>query len=86
MIALAFGWRAAFALVAALGVVIAAVAQSARAQLDAERMPGARAVARRRLRAAASSCSHAARCASSRSTGFVYAAAQMCLMSFSSST
>ena len=39
IVALALGWRAAFVLVATSGIVIALVAQTARASLDAERIP-----------------------------------------------
>jgi MFS family permease len=80
-VAVAMGWHAAFALVAALGVVVAIVAQAARPLLDTERTP-------------ARSLSFAAVFAPLRLllrtpvlvelavAAFVYASLQVCLMSF----
>jgi len=80
-VALGIGWRAALALVAVVGIVIATLAQTARRSLDAERVPGralsvvdALASLRRVFRTPA--------LAELAQTGFVYAALQVCLMSF----
>jgi len=81
LLALQIGWRAAFALVAASGVAIALAAQSARATLDAGRRPApmpslARVIAPLR---------HILRTpvlAELVVVAFVYAALQVCLMSF----
>jgi len=79
--ALALGWRSAFSLVAMSGICIAIVAQTARATLDTEHRPGRtldisaifaplkRVLATPALRELAV-------------TAFVYAALQVCLMSF----
>lgn len=80
-IALRIGWHAALALVAASGIVIAIVAQSARGSLDRERFPG------RKLSAAGifTPLRHVLRTpalAELALMGCIYAALQVCLMSF----
>ena len=80
-VALAVGWHATFAWVAALGLVIVLAAQTARPMLDAERtrarslsVAGVFAPLTRVLRTPA--------LAELAVTAFVYAAMQVCLMSF----
>ena len=80
-LALAFGWRPTLIVVTVIGIVIAAVAQATRQRLDADRSPEVRVslsgvlaplrlvLARRELVELAL-------------TGFVYAATQVCLLSF----
>jgi len=80
-LALMFGWRATFGGVAALGIVIAAMAQTTRPRLDADRSPQWRVsvggvLAPLRLVLGDRGLSEMAL------TGFVYAATQMCLLSF----
>ena len=80
-LALAFGWRATFIAVAAIGIVIAAVAQTTRPRLDADRSPETRVslggvLAPLRLVLGNRGLAELAL------TGFAYAATQMCLLSF----
>ncbi len=80
-LAYALGWRATVATVAVLGVVIAIVAQTTRESLDADRHPGRRlslsgAFAPLKLIFGHRTLIELAL------TGLVYAATQMCLMSF----
>jgi MFS family permease len=80
-LALAAGWRATYLGVALLGIVIAAVAQSTRAEFDADRQPTrplsfAGALAPLRLVFGTPALTELAL------TGFVYAATQVCLASF----
>jgi len=79
--ALRVGWHAAFALVAAVGVVIAIAAQATRGTLDAERAPG-RALSIRALFAPLMHVLRTPALAELALTAFVYAALQVCLMSF----
>jgi MFS family permease len=79
--ALRIGWHAAFTLVAATGLIIAAAAEATRAALDADRIPG-RAMS---IGAVLAPLLHVLRTpalAELALTGFVYAALQVCLMSF----
>jgi len=81
LLALQIGWRAAFALVAASGVAIALTAQSARATLDAGRRP----VPMPSLARVVAPLRHILRTpvlAELVVVAFVYAALQVCLMSF----
>ncbi len=80
-VGLAVGWRATFAAIAVLGVVIAALAQLSRASLDADRAParrttGAEYLAPIRRVLATPALAELAWIA------FAYAATQVCLMSF----
>ncbi len=79
--ALAFGWRTTFVAVAILGVVIAAVAQPTRARFDADRRPGQHLSLAGMLAPLKVVLGHRALVVLSI-TGCVYAATQMCLMSF----
>ena len=81
ILALRMGWHSAFALVAASGIVIALSAQTARASLDNERLPG------RTLSLAGifTPLKHVLRTpalAELAAMGCIYAALQVCLMSF----
>jgi len=81
IVALGIGWHAAFALVAGIGIGIAVLAQVLRAGLDAHRIPG------RPLTFAGvvTPLGHVLRTPALRElaiAGFVYAALQVCLMSF----
>jgi MFS family permease len=81
LLALQIGWRAAFALVAAAGVAIALTAQSARATLDA----GHRPLPMPSLARVVAPLRHILRTpvlAELVVVAFVYAALQVCLMSF----
>jgi MFS family permease len=80
-IALGFGWQATFAAVAALGVVIAAIAQGTRAGFDADRRPEQRLSIAGILGPLKLVLGSRALVVLSI-TGCVYAAMQMCLMSF----
>ena len=80
-VALAMGWRAAFLGVAAIGIAVALAAQASRAALDIGRVPGRRltiagvfAPLRQLLRVDA--------LVELVIVGFVYAALQVCMMSF----
>jgi MFS family permease len=81
VVALGIGWHAAFALVAALGIAIAIAAQTVRAALDAERIRG-------RVLSVAGAVAPLIRVLRTPAlmelalSGFVYAALQVCLMSF----
>jgi predicted MFS family arabinose efflux permease len=80
-LALAFGWRATFIVVAAAGLVIAAAAQATRLRLDADRSPLVRLslvgiLAPLRLVLGQRELAELAL------TGFAYAATQVCLLSF----
>jgi len=79
--ALVVGWRATFVAVAALGLVIAVVAQATRARLDTERRPGERLSIAGMFEPLKVVLAHRALVELSI-TGFVFAATQMCLMSF----
>jgi MFS family permease len=79
--ALACGWHATLIAVAALGVVIAAVAQPTRASFDADRNPRQRLSGAGLLAPLRLVLRHRALVVLSI-TGCVYAAMQMCLMSF----
>jgi MFS family permease len=79
--ALGFGWRATFVVVATLGVVIAAVAQATRARFDADRRRDQRLSVAGLLSPLKIVLGHRALVVLSI-TGCVYAAMQMCLMSF----
>jgi MFS family permease len=79
--ALGFGWRPTFVAVAALGVVIAAVAQATRARFDADRRRDQRLSLAGLLSPLKIVLGHRALVVLSI-TGCVYAAMQMCLMSF----
>ncbi len=80
-VALGIGWHAAFALIAALGIVIAIAAQRVRAGLDAERIRG-------RVLSVAGVVAPLIRVWRTPAllelalSGFVYAALQVCLTSF----
>jgi MFS family permease len=79
--ALAVGWHAAFAWVAALGLVIVLSAQTARPMLDAERMQ-ARSLSVAGVFAPLTRVLRTPALAELAATAFVYAALQVCLMSF----
>ncbi len=79
--ALHFGWRAAFALVAALGVGIALATQIVRAMLDAERGP-AQTPSLARMAAPLRHVLQTPALAELAFVSFVYAALQVCLLSF----
>jgi predicted MFS family arabinose efflux permease len=79
--ALAFGWQATLVAVAALGVVIAAVAQATRATFDADRRPEQRLSVAGIFAPLKIVLGHRALVVLSI-TGCVYAAMQMCLMGF----
>jgi MFS family permease len=79
--ALAFGWRATFLAVAVLGVVIAAVAQSTRAALDADRVP-MRPLSLGSVFAPLKLVFATPALTEMALTGLVYAATQVCLASF----
>ena len=80
-VALAIGWQAAFALVAALGVVIALVAQAARPLLDTGRMP-ARPLSVAGVFAPLGLVLRTPALVELALTAFVYASLQVCLTSF----
>ena len=80
-LALAYGWRAAFGAVAVLGTIIAVTSQLTRASLDADREPGRTLSLASVFRPLKLVLGHAALVELSI-IGFVYAATQVCLMSF----
>jgi len=80
-LALGLGWRAAFVIVALVGIAIAAGAEPSRPALDADRQPGAplsiaSALAPLRVVLRSNALVELA------TAGFVYAAMQVCLLSF----
>jgi len=79
--ALAVGWRTTFVAIAVLGVFIAAVAQATRATFDADRRPEQRLSVAGFVAPLKLVLGHRALVVLSI-TGCVYAAMQMCLMSF----
>jgi len=80
-IALAFGWQATYVAVALLGVGIAAIAQPTRASFDAERRPEQRLSVAGLFAPLKLVLAHRALVELSI-TGCIYAAMQMCLMSY----
>jgi MFS family permease len=80
-LALAFGWRPTFIAVAAVGIVIAAVAQPTRSRLDADRSPEVR-VSLAGVLAPLRLVLRKRELAELALTGFTYAASQMCVLSF----
>jgi MFS family permease len=80
-LALGIGWHAAFVAVAMLGIGIAALAQSVRAALDAHRIPG-RPLSVAGVMAPLVRVMRAPALFELALSGFVYAAIQVCLMSF----
>ncbi len=80
-LALAFGWRATFAAVAAVGIAVVIAAQAARATFDADRRPEQRLSVAGVFAPLRLVLGHRALVALSI-TGGIYAAMQMCLTSF----
>jgi MFS family permease len=80
-LALALGWRATYLAIAALGLAIAAAAQATRPAFDADRQPG-RAVRLAGVFAPLAIVLRNRVLAELALTGFVYAATQVCLLSF----
>ena len=81
IVALRVGWHTAFTLVATLGIVIAVVAQSTRTALDAGRIPG-RALSIGDVYAPLRHVLRTPALTELALVGFVYAALQVCLLSF----
>jgi len=80
-LAVALGWREAFVAIALLGVGIAIVTERSRASLDADRQPGRR-LSLGGVLAPLRTVFRTAALVELAATGFVYAATQVCLVSF----
>jgi len=80
-LALRVGWHAAFALIAAVGIVIALIAQTARASLDSERTPG-RTLSFTGIFAPLAHVMRTPELAELAIMGCIYASLQVCLTSF----
>ncbi|MDQ6620645.1 MAG: MFS transporter [Pseudomonadota bacterium] len=81
-LALGLGWRSAFVMVALLGVAIAIISEIPRRKLDGDARADATPFSLARLTAPLSTLLRNPRLRELSVTGFVYAATQMCLMSF----
>jgi len=81
VLAVSLGWHTAFLAVCAIGIAIAIVAQLARASLDAHRIPG-RALSLSGVVAPLHQVLRTPALRELATSGFVYAALQVCLMSF----
>jgi MFS family permease len=82
VLAQSIGWRTAFVAIAIVGIVVALLAEPPRASLDGELDPAAAPFSPRSLLAPLGRVARHARLRELAITGFVYAAIQMCLMSF----
>jgi len=82
VLAQSIGWRTAFVAIAIVGIVVALLAEPPRASLDGELDPAAASFSPRSLLAPLGRVARHARLRELAITGFVYAAIQMCLMSF----